>query len=282
MVIEDYNNTYHRTIRMTPHQARGYHPDPGATEAEREQWMKRVHKRVRDNLAQAGQRALYRAQKEARGKLPPVSVNDIVLVAASVKRKKHGVARGYAVNCCPFSFSTENLTRVSRWVAVARVVSVTSTNGYKLLYLSNSSEGYRDAGERPATTYRREQLKLLPEGSDITEFASFFNRLSSAQAEKQGSSPGPVRGDKYVVECLLGWMKSKRGGPRFLVKWKGYKYSDSTWVSAYVSARYTPPEFCIIIDFNIIDVKFRTPRAATGLPKSGPNRRGRLKNGRRG
>ena len=81
---------------MTPLQALGVLDKPGATLQEQDEYRQKVFERVIENTSRAGEYNLSKSKAETRKWLEPLAVNDRVLVAAPVKRKKHGVDRGYA------------------------------------------------------------------------------------------------------------------------------------------------------------------------------------------
>lgn len=94
-VILEYNQSYHRTIKMTPLEALGRSADPRLSVKERLEHTKEVHERVIANTAAAGQYNLDRVRAERVKQLPALVLGEQVMVAAASKRKRHGTERGY-------------------------------------------------------------------------------------------------------------------------------------------------------------------------------------------
>lgn len=98
-IILEYNQSYHRTIKMTPLQALGRSADACLSIDEQQMLTKEVHERVIANTAAAGQYNLERVRAERVKHLPPLALGERVMVAATSKRKRHGTERGYASSC---------------------------------------------------------------------------------------------------------------------------------------------------------------------------------------
>jgi len=93
-VIANYNNTYHRTIRMTPLEAlRALTP---SRDAPPEAWRlaATVREEIRHNIARMGVQNLSRVKAEFAKTLELISVGDTVIVCVEVPKKKHSPSHG--------------------------------------------------------------------------------------------------------------------------------------------------------------------------------------------
>jgi hypothetical protein len=97
-VVDNYNKTRHRTIKMTPEDALGAIDPPSGAPAEEFVKVARLRETIKQNTAAAGMDNLNRVRKERAKLLPPLAAGDLVLVSAGPAKKKHSSSVGQYVN----------------------------------------------------------------------------------------------------------------------------------------------------------------------------------------
>jgi len=101
---------------------------------------------------------------------------------------------------------------------------------FLLEFISRSTDGDYEQGALPSDTFSYRMLQPLPSGTDIVEWVAFCNIRAVQKSPPEPVATRPVASDTYTVESLLAWYVDADGDARFLVKWEGYTYAESTWV----------------------------------------------------
>lgn len=107
-------------------------------------------------------------------------------------------------------------------------------------FLSRSTDGEHDQGDMPSETFSYRLLQPLPQGTNLIDWVAFCN-IRAAQAKPARSTASrPLASDIYSVDSFLAWYEDKDGDVRYLVKWDGYSYAESSWVYVnFIHIAYT-------------------------------------------